>query len=185
MIEDFHHPLEPFHVPNWVFLSLAWVIVAGTIAFTWFAYPLLPNPIPTHFNLAGTPDDFSPKGFWVVFFPVLIQIVLTIGLSIVYRYPKYSNIPTSMFIELLKPEARQKVYWIIQHMMAVLIVVLNGLFAYLQIAIVQTSLGDVHGLNGWIMGGFIGLIFLVTIVYSVAATKYAHRVIAEHRATGK
>lgn len=64
-------------------------------------YPLLPDQVPTHFGLFGTPDAWSEKGFWTVYaLPLLGAIVwlsmLLINLFLIIQPDdpgRYINLP--------------------------------------------------------------------------------------------
>lgn len=52
-------------------------------------YPNLPGEIPIHYNLAGAPDNFGPKGY-VFLFPALATFLYLL-LTVVNRYPHAFN----------------------------------------------------------------------------------------------
>ncbi|MEK7218210.1 MAG: SdpI family protein [Patescibacteria group bacterium] len=59
-------------------LVLRWAMIAGMFALAAALYPSLPDRIPTHWNFAGVPDQFSPKtyGAWLVPGIALLMAVL-------------------------------------------------------------------------------------------------------------
>lgn len=177
MIDGKKHFLEPFHVPHVVFLILAWLILVATIVFAVAEYPKLPNLIPTHFGFDGIADDWHTKSFGWLFVGPIVQLVLSLGLSVVYRYPYYANIPGTIFIKLLPKDARETVIWMVRHLTVLTMFFANTIFAYITIGIIAGAYGDTSGLNPWIIFGITGLFLLITIGYSIAITKYAHRVI--------
>ncbi len=171
--------LEPFHVPNRIFLGLAWLVLLGTGIFALLQYGNLPDRIQTHFGLSGIPDAFNDKSVGAFFLPFFIGAVLTVGLSALYRHPRYTNIPGTLLLDLLKPDGRKQVVWMIRHRLVLTMVFVNALVAYLTIATVQTALGFTTGLNPWIMFGLIGLLLLETLVYSIASVVWTRRLIKE------
>ncbi len=177
---EHHHWVEPVHIPNRIFLVLSWVIILATFLFAAKEYSNLPSQIPTHFGFNGLPDDWHTKSVWWVFFPVIIQFVLTTGLSILYRHPKYANIPGTMFITLLRPKDRDLLFWLVRHMLVITMVLMNALFAYITIVTVTSSYGDSSGLNPWMLFGIIALLLLVTMAYSAAAVRLSHRIIKRY-----
>jgi uncharacterized membrane protein len=56
------------------------LIVAAMFIFSAIMYPRLPNIVPTHWGIGGTPDGFSPKVFGAFFAPML-------GLVIAFLFP--------------------------------------------------------------------------------------------------
>lgn len=175
------HFLEPFHVPNKIFLGLAWLILFGTGVFAVLQYGNLPKRIPIHFGLSGIPDAFGNTSVGTFFLPFFIGASLTVGLSVLYHYPRYTNVPGTLLLDLLKPDGREQVVWMIRHRLVLTMVLVDALVAYLTIATVQTALGFTAGLNPWIMFGLIGLILLETLVYSIASVVWAHRLVKEQQ----
>lgn len=160
-----HH--ERWRVPDRAFFILSGLVIALTVGMLVYAYPYLPERIPTHFGFSGAPDAWNAKSIWVVFFPAMIQVLLTVGLSLVYRHPRFASIPGTMLVELAPEPVRQLFWRLIRHSLAITIVLMNLLFAYVGLAIVTTGLELERGLNGWIMFGIVALLLIVQIVYSV------------------
>lgn len=158
---------ERFRIPDWVFFT----VVALTVGATWFMIlyflPFLPSRIPSHFGFGGTPDAWVAKSFWSVAVPGLAQLVVAALMLVVYRWPQYSNIPTTIAIVLLPPEVKSMIYHIIRHMSVVILTIVSLLFAYIELTIISTAIGSTSGLNAWMIGGLIAFLFLVVIVYSV------------------
>ncbi len=50
----------------------------GLWLLTGLLYRKLPDPIPTHFNLAGQADGFAPKPWGVLIFPIMTTVVLLV-----------------------------------------------------------------------------------------------------------
>jgi len=57
---------------------LRWLLVLGTFAAAAILYPHLPDQIPTHWNFAGQPNQYSPKtyGAWILPGVMLLMVVL-------------------------------------------------------------------------------------------------------------
>jgi uncharacterized membrane protein len=96
-------------------------------------YPALPDRIPVHFGMSGTPDRWGSKS------ELFILVALSWGLTVIFyalamsmprfaRNPRYLNIPHKR--EFLKlPAERQAIYWeLIREFMIAIIVSCNFLF---------------------------------------------------------
>jgi uncharacterized membrane protein len=59
-----------------------------------FAYQILPETIPTHYNLKGEIDDWGSKG--TIFILPSFALVLYIGLTVMNKYPQIFNYPTKV-----------------------------------------------------------------------------------------
>ena len=59
-----------------------------------FTYQILPETIPTHYNLIGEIDDWGSKG--TIFILPAIALVLYIGLTVMNKYPQIFNYPTKV-----------------------------------------------------------------------------------------
>lgn len=54
------------------------VIAALAVAISIWAYPRLPPTVATHWNLRGTPDDFSSRGWAVALIPLVIAVMTAV-----------------------------------------------------------------------------------------------------------
>ncbi|MBT8102464.1 MAG: SdpI family protein [Gammaproteobacteria bacterium] len=57
---------------------LCLIFIAITIAVSAYLYPTLPEQIPTHWNLAGEVDDYTPKPWGVLIMPLAAVFVFVI-----------------------------------------------------------------------------------------------------------
>ncbi len=74
------------HRPPLVWPILAVVVLAVAVAIGVAEYPHLPDPIPTHFDLAGRVTATAPKSVWSVFGVLMIAAAVALllaGLSVV------------------------------------------------------------------------------------------------------
>lgn len=117
--------------------SLNGILLALLVGFAVWAWPRLPDQIPTHFGLQGHADDWSPKtlGHWFSIPSVALALV---GLIWFFRLilphrPRWVNLPDRRCLSEL-PEACQKQ-------------VLRMFSGFL--ALVQTELLVIFGLIEW------------------------------------
>ncbi len=104
-----------------------------TALFVYSWYPKLPERMPSHFNLAGSPDRWSGKEVFLV--SAAIPFILTLVFYILIRFmPRLASNPRRLNIphkdEFLKlPAEKQMVYWaLLQEFFAGLIAAINLLF---------------------------------------------------------
>lgn len=75
----------------WAWLLLPALVVAVSAAIGILRYPGLPDPLPVHFDAAGTADRFAPKSIGSAFTVVFVQTGLTLLLCaigvLVFRGP--------------------------------------------------------------------------------------------------
>jgi uncharacterized membrane protein len=115
-----------YDILNALFLALTTYTVLS-------AYPALPDRIPVHFGMSGTPDRWGSKS------ELFIIVAISWGLTVIFyalalsmprlaRNPQYLNIPHKR--EFLKlPAERQAVYWeLIREFMIAMTVSCNLLF---------------------------------------------------------
>ena len=78
-----------------------------------WAYPRLPERIPVHFGLSGTPDRWAETGFGSWFGPVVLTVVMVLFLealaSWVERRPHGISTPDPRRFAALPEEARKEV----------------------------------------------------------------------------
>lgn len=82
-------------------LILTSVIILIPIAIGLFLWKQLPDTIPTHFGMDGTPNGWSSKGFTVFGMPVLLlvfHLLCVVGTSL---DPKYNNMNDKLFALVL------------------------------------------------------------------------------------
>jgi uncharacterized membrane protein len=56
----------------WELLPLA--LIGATVAYLAYTYPAAPDPFPTHFDINGNPNAFSPKSIGSYFLIVIVQV---------------------------------------------------------------------------------------------------------------
>ncbi len=125
--------------------SAVFLVLIALVAYVW--YPKLPARFPSHFNLAGNPDQWSGRGAFLVI--VAVPFVLTLVFYILIRFmPRLANNPQRLNIphkeEFLKlPAEKQMVYWaLLQEFFAGLIAVINLLFYLIIRGTVRVAAGQ-------------------------------------------
>lgn len=121
----------------------------------------LPERIPTHFDLTGHPDGYSSSTF-IVIVP-FVALILYMVITIVGRYPALTHYPVEV-----TPENRSRLESLALGMMAWLKVEMVGIFACIQITLIQSASHPEQGvslLSLWIMLGTV----IVTLFYFVLA----------------
>lgn len=116
------------------------LLLAASFAFVAATYPALPDPIVTHWNAAGIPNGFAPKG-WQIFLPSLIALVLVPLLLVL---PRLDPIDKGFRSFLKEYHA--------------LIALVTGMLAAVQVLIVAWNLGVTGDLTRF-FGPIIGLFF--------------------------
>jgi uncharacterized membrane protein len=94
---------------------LGLVIAALAIAFSIWAYPQLPDKVPTHWNFRGEPDGYSSRLFGAVLMPLVILAMTGIGQVLPRIDPRSANY--AKFI---------KVYWLMINGILVLMGVMHA-----------------------------------------------------------
>jgi uncharacterized membrane protein len=130
--------------------------IVGVVYF--FAHwSALPEMVPIHFGLLGQPDGWAPKG-GAILMPVLavfMYIMMSIG-----EASKKFNLPWE-----ITDSNREKIEGMARNLLFVLKVEISVLFAYIQIALVQTALQRMNGLGVWFGPVFIGAILLPILIF--------------------
>ncbi|KIL49065.1 DUF1648 domain-containing protein [Jeotgalibacillus campisalis] len=124
---------------------------------------MLPDQIPTHFNAAGEPDDWSSIGF-ILLLPA-IGVVLWIGLTILERYPHVYN-----YIRLNEDNVEFQ-YRNARMMINVIKNLILILFSYLTWQTVRVGLNETDGLGEGFIYLFNGLLFGATLFFVIRSLK--------------
>jgi uncharacterized membrane protein len=121
---------------------IGFLLVAAAVAAPAWLYPGLPDRIPTHWNIEGKVDQYGGK--WTLFaFPMLMAGLLVLF----YFLPALS--PRHFEVETFRPT-----YLLIM-------VIVLGLFAYMQGVLLYTVYRNVHGGESLDLGrGFLAGLFL-------------------------
>lgn len=134
-------PLQPadkiLEVIGYMFLAMFWIFVS-------YAYSVMPETIPTHFNLAGEADGFGEKE--TIFLMPIIGTLLFLVLSVVQQRPHTFN-----YITEITPENAEKQYTIAVRMMRFLKVALIVVFIFIEFFTYKTAMGNGEGLGVWIL----------------------------------
>ncbi len=138
-------------------LLLLWVT---TIAF----YGKLPDQIPTHFNVAGRPDDFNNKQH--IFVLPIIATVIYIGMTIINKYPHIYNYPA-----IITKENATRLYTSATKFIRVLKLVVVVIFSGIVFMMYKTSLTNSGGLGTWFLPFALGLLVVPSIFYLLDSIK--------------
>ena len=88
-------------VASWA-LAVAWFVLAGAL------YSRLPDPVPTHWNLRGEADGFSPKPLGPFIIPLFL-LVTCVVLPVLPRIsPKDFGMPGPVYM----PAAPTRTWWL-------------------------------------------------------------------------
>ncbi|HEX2911687.1 MAG TPA: DUF1648 domain-containing protein [Chloroflexia bacterium] len=120
------------------------LVVALTFINVFAAWSNLPDIIPTHYNAAGKIDGTGPK--WTVWLVPGVQLVLTLVISIVSRFPHTFNYPWK-----ITSENAGRQYLMARLLLVWLRLELALLFAYLNWKTIQSALNQANGLDWWFL----------------------------------
>jgi uncharacterized membrane protein len=121
------------------------VLVVGLVGFALWAWPRLPDRIPTHFGLDGTADAWSPRspGSW--FGLPAIALLLMAGMGCVRwllpRKPGWVNLPDRTRLDSLPEAARRPVNEMLSGFLSLLQCQLLVIFALIQLSTYRAALG--------------------------------------------
>ncbi len=162
--------IERFYPPGLELIPIAMLIFAFT--YTWEYYPLLPEQVPTHFGLTGTPDAWSTKGIWSVFALPLVGAAVWLSMFLLNYFfiirpddpGRYINLP-KQHKERLGREKLEGIRTATVLGVMIINLTLAGMIATFQYGSVNTALGRQQGL------GMIALLFAAAIlIESIALT---------------
>jgi len=100
----------------------------------------LPDRIPVHFGIDGTPDGWGSK--LLMLLPLGVSVVIYVGLTILSRYPHIYNYPWT-----ITSDNAPKMYALARLFMSTLKCEIVVLFSYITYATIATALGAASGLG--------------------------------------
>lgn len=128
------------------FDSVNWVLVAGLLFFSFWAWPELPDQIPTHFGADGRPDSWAGKssGSWLAIPGVALLLTLGIGWFrlILPRRPGWVNLPDKTKLADLPEAARGPVVEMLSGFLALVQTEILVIFGLIQLATYRTAMGE-------------------------------------------
>lgn len=127
-------------------IHLVNVLLAATLfLFSLWAYQQLPDSVPVHFNLDGSPTRWAATSFWSWFIGPIIGfglIALNYGIAAAApRFPDHVNIPDKKKYQELPLERKLRVLAVTQNLLYVLSTPLLILFLLIQYGSWITSQG--------------------------------------------
>ena len=141
-----HVPPTRLDIAADVLAALGVVFTILAVAYYWH---VLPDRIPTHFDITGSPDAWGPKSTLLLLPGVtaLMYVLLTVAC----RFPHTFNYPVR-----ITPENAQRQYRIALLVMRWFKVEIVGMLAYLEWAWIQVALGRTESLSAaWVMPVFV------------------------------
>lgn len=109
---------------------------------TLWNYSSLPDLVPVHFDLNGSPDRMGGKEL-VLVLPFICS-VLYIGLSLLKNYPHRFN-----YFVKITPENAERQYAIALHMTSYFKFLIVVVFGYIEYQMIRQSHGTLSGLGRW------------------------------------
>lgn len=139
--------------------ALLIVALAGVIgcvlplAVSWAA---LPETVPSHFDVSGYPNAYGSK-WWLLLLPAL-SVVITVGFTVLARYPHLFNYPVRV-----TPENALRLYRTGRLLVRWMNVMLAWIFAFIEWQTLQVALGKAAGLPQWFLPVTVALVVVVPI----------------------
>ncbi len=147
---------------DWLLEAFALIGILGFLGFVIYQYPRLPESIPSHFNGAGMPDDYSSKSS--------ILALLGIGMFIYVLMSLIALVPHQFnFTVKITPQNALKQYTMAIRLIRYLKVVIIWLFFYISYATVRVVAKEDSGLGAWFMPITLAGILVPVIVYIILA----------------
>lgn len=135
--------------------KVLFVAIIALLAFSLYLlvrdYPDLPGRVPTHFNVSGNPDAWGSKNT-ILIFPGLQVLFLVIS-ALVYKYPNYANVPSTIALKHLPEDLKEKAYELIRDMTLVVMALVSAMMAYLareNLAVAKGLEGSIGMLPVWV-----------------------------------
>ena len=143
-------------VVSFVVLILIWI-------FTIVNFKNLPETIPIHYNIDGTPDGFGPKS--TIWFETTLTTALFLFLMYVSKKPNFPllNIPQNI----------KKKPILTEFIVSILLLIIMLIFADINYENIQNALGKTNGLSS-IIHYLLGLVFIFVfglLIYSYIISK--------------
>jgi uncharacterized membrane protein len=145
---------------DWVSEIVAFAFLIVLIALPIIYYNDLPESIPSHFNAAGQPDDFSSKSsLW--FLPIT-SVFMYLLMTVIEAFPHIYNFPVE-----ITPENALTQYRIATRLIRILKTVIIVIFSFISFQTIKTATGGATGLGRAFFPVFLLLTFGIIIFYII------------------
>lgn len=138
------------------FLSLIGVIIYALLLI--YAWPLLPDTIPTHFNAMGEVDGMGNK--YTLLLLGAISLIIYVSFTILRHYSHLFN-----YSYKITAENAEQQYRVAINLLACLKIEIVYLFLYIEYKSIQVALGKVQGLGIYFLPVVLTVIFVTIMVY--------------------
>jgi uncharacterized membrane protein len=149
---------------DWLLEALAFLGLLVFAGYVIYHYRRLPDIIPSHFNAAGMPDDYSGKAT-ILGLPGSALFVYLL-LTLIALVPHQFN-----FSVKITPENALKQYTMAIRLIRFLKLTIILVFFYITTDIVRESDGNGSGLGLWFLPVSLGFIFIPLIFYLIRARR--------------
>jgi uncharacterized membrane protein len=123
-----------------------WVLILGLVAAALWAWPHLPDRIPSHFGADGLADAWVDRTLGSWFLPPAIAVFLTAGTgwfrAMLPRHPGWVNLPDKTRVADLPEVARGPVLEMLSGFLALIQTEMLVIFTLIQLSIYRTAMGQ-------------------------------------------
>lgn len=156
------------------------LIAPALLAFAWaysaYNYALLPDIIPTHFGTNGLADDWSPKGFWSVYLPLLIGTLVWLSMILINYFLIIKPDDPGKYMSMSKREKDRLGPVYLENIrmnsargLMMINLTVTAMIATMHYGFINTALGIQKGL-GWMTIIFV-LALLIESIWLIVKTK--------------
>jgi len=159
----------PLEQVDWLLEGVALLAVVITVAYTLSVWSSLPAEVPTHFDGAGRPDRFGPRGeVWELVWVQLGMYVFFMFIRPILRLvpAKYWNSSLTVTGGNVDRLARLLVRFLLAMKASVCLV-----FGFLTVSSVRVALGEAAGLSPWFTFVTMGAMLGTLLWFVVAASR--------------
>jgi uncharacterized membrane protein len=142
---------------GWVVLGVLWLLSI-------WSFFNLPDTIPIHFNASGQADGYGEKD--TIFFLPAIATIISIGITILSRYPHLFNFPFE-----LTPENTERQYSNALKMVRFMKISLALIFTIIVFGMTQSAQGKSDGLGFWFLPFSLALTLIPMVYFIVKSYK--------------
>jgi uncharacterized membrane protein len=153
---------------DWLLEAVALLGILIFLGFVIYQYPRLPEVIPSHFNGAGLPDDYSSKSsIWLL---TGIGVFLYAMLSLIVMIPHQFN-----YTVKITPENALRQYTLAMRLVRYLKAAIVWLFLYIGFATIRVVAKLDTGLGTWFLPVVLAGILVPVVIYLILANTRKNR----------
>ncbi len=131
----------------YVAIGLGLIGGVGVVLYAWSHYGQLPNMVPKHFGISGTPDSWKPKSFFTVMLLPVMALIMGAGLGGIALLTAHAKRAIRAGDSGVSYEAQQRFRKVMANFLAIVSLLITAMMMTLSIGSLRVAMKEVQTLS--------------------------------------